>query len=140
MKDLGVLKYFLGVEVARSAEGLFLSQCKYALDIIADVGLLGAKPTNVPLPPNHSLALADGEPLPDPESYRCLVDRLIYLSFTRPDLAYAVHTLAQFMHAPRSEHWTAALGVVRYLKGTSGQGILLCSHCDLSLSAWCDSD
>jgi len=140
MKDLGILKYFLGVEVARNADGIFLSQRKYALDIITDTGLLGAKPANVPLPPNHSLALADGDPLPDPESYRRLVGHLIYLSFTRPDLAYAVHTLAQFMHIPRIAHWAAALGVVRYLKGSSGQGILLRSQCDLSLSAWCDSD
>ncbi|MCF7184081.1 reverse transcriptase domain-containing protein, partial [Corynebacterium parakroppenstedtii] len=94
MKDLGVLKYFLGVEVARNADGIFLSQRKYALDIITDTGLLGAKPANVPLSPNHSLALADGDPLPDLEFYRRLVGRLIYLSFTRPDLAYAVHTRA----------------------------------------------
>ena len=140
MKDLGVLKYFLGVEVARASDGLFLCQRKYTLDIIADAGLLGAKPAAVPMEHNHSLAVATGPSLDDPEPYRRLVGHLIYLSFTRPDLAYVVHILAQFMHSPCSDHWDAALRVVRYLNGSPGQGLLLSSKCDLSLSAWCDSN
>ncbi|XP_048489827.1 uncharacterized mitochondrial protein AtMg00810-like [Beta vulgaris subsp. vulgaris] len=82
----------------------------------------------------------EGDYLDDPEKYRCLVARLIYLSFTRPDLAYAVHILSQFMHAPRVDHWDAALRIVRYLKGNPGQGILLLASFNLSLSGWCDSD
>ncbi|KAL2903744.1 Retrovirus-related Pol polyprotein from transposon TNT 1-94, partial [Bienertia sinuspersici] len=140
MKDLGRLKYFLGIEVARNDEGILLCQRKYALDIISEAGLLGAKPAPFPIEQNHSLGLARGDSLSDPERYRRLVGRLIYLSFTRPDLAYAVHILAQFMQAPRMEHWDAALRVVRYLKGSPGQGILLPSNCDLRLIGWCDSD
>ncbi|CAH9080170.1 unnamed protein product [Cuscuta europaea] len=90
--------------------------------------------------PNHSLALATGDLISEPKSYRRLVGRLIYLSFTRPDLAYDVHILSQFMQAPRHEHWHAALCVVRYLKGAPGQGILLPYASDLHLTAWCDSD
>ncbi|KAH9726734.1 protein kinase domain-containing protein [Citrus sinensis] len=140
MRDLGMLKYFLGIEAARSPTGIFLCQRKYALDIISEVGLLGAKPASFPLEPNHNLALADGAFLSRPESYRRLVGRLIYLSVTRPKLSYSVHVLAQFMQQPREEHWAAALCVVRYLKGNPGQGIMLRSDCDLQLSAWCDSD
>lgn len=70
MKDLGVLKYFLGVEVARNSEGIFLCQRKYALDIISETGLLGAKPTSFPLAPNHKLALDAGTLMADPERYR----------------------------------------------------------------------
>ena len=140
MKDLGPLKYFLGIEVARSADGFFLSQRKYTLDIISETGLSGAKPSDTPLEQNHQLALADGPLHPDPAQYRRLVGRLIYLAFTRPDLAYVVHVLAQFMHQPRHQHWEAALRVVRYLKGSPGQGIILSSLCDLHLTAWCDSD
>lgn len=134
MKDLGVLKYFLGIEVARNPTGIYLCQRKYTLDIISEAGLLGAKPAGFPIEQNHNLALAKGDLLPDPEPYRRLIGRLIYLSFTRPDLAYAVHILSQFMHKPRQEHWEAGLRVVRYLKGCPGQGILLRSDCDLSLS------
>ena len=125
MKDLGTLKYFLGIEVARSSSGLFLCQRKYTLDIISEAGLLGSKPADFPMVQNHKLGLASGPVLSDPESYRRLVGRLIYLAVTRPDLAYSVHILSQFMQEPRKEHWEAALRVVKYLKGTPGQGILL---------------
>ncbi|XP_021736577.1 uncharacterized protein LOC110703136 [Chenopodium quinoa] len=140
MKDLGPLKYFLGIKVARSSSGLFLCQRKYTLDIISETGLLGAKPSGFPMEQNHKLAHASGELLKNPEAYCRLVGRLIYLAVTRPDLAYSVHILSQFMHEPRIEHWEAALRVVRYLKGSLGQGILLRSDSELTLEGWCDSD
>ena len=61
MKDLGFLKYFLGVEVVRYRTGIFLCQRKYALDIISEVGLLGAKPMETPIEQNHNLSLAKGQ-------------------------------------------------------------------------------
>lgn len=97
MKDLGTLKYFIGIEVAISSSGLFLCQRKYALDIISEAGLLGSKPVSFPVEQNHRLARATVELLSDPEPYRRLLGRLIYLVVTRPDLAYSVHVLSQFM-------------------------------------------
>jgi len=94
IKDLGPLKYFLGIEVARGPQGLFLSQRKYTLDIIHECGLLGAKPTEFPIEENHKLALANGHLFKDAAQYRRLVGRLIYLTITRPDLVYIGHTLA----------------------------------------------
>ncbi|KAJ9548782.1 LOW QUALITY PROTEIN: hypothetical protein OSB04_021325 [Centaurea solstitialis] len=127
MKDLGVLKYFLGVEVARNADGIFLCQRKYTLDIITEAGYLALNQQAFQW---SNLARSTSPLLTNVEQYRRLVGRLIYLSFTRPDLGYA----------PRRDHWHAALRVVRYLKGCPGQGILLRSDSDLHLSGWCDSD
>ena len=140
MIDLGPLKYFLGIEVARNPTGIFLSQRKYVLDIISKAGLLGAKPDPFPLEPNHQLALAEGLYFSDPVKYRRRLGRLIYLSATRPELSYPVHMLSQFMQQPRERHWEAALRVVRYLKSNPGQGVLLRLDCDLQLYGWCDFD
>jgi len=73
MKDLSILKYFLGVEIARSPDGFYMCQRKYALDIISEVGLLGIKPALVPMKQNHCFALSTSTVLVDPESYRRLI-------------------------------------------------------------------
>ena len=140
MKDLGKLKYFLGIEVGRGDEGFMLTQRKYALDLIADVGLLGSKPTATPMEQQHKLALDTSPFIRDAEQYRRLIGRLIYLTITRPDISYSVHILSQFMKAPREMQWDAALRVVKYLKGTAGQGIMLSSKSELNLSVYCDAD
>ena len=140
MKDLGKLKYFLGIEVGRRAEGFMLTQHKYTLDLVADVGLLGSKPAATPMEIQHKLALDLSLFLSDAEKYGRLVGRLIYLSITRPNISYAVHILSQFMQKPREMQWGAAMRVVRYLKGTAGQGILLRSQVDTSLSVYCDAE
>lgn len=78
--------------------------------------------------------------LTDLTPYRRLLGRLIYLGVTRPDLAFSVHVLAQFMQTPRQDHWLAALRVVKYLKSDPDQGILLRSNANFQILGWCDSD
>jgi hypothetical protein len=113
---LGDLKYFLGIKVSRSQKGISISQQKYTLEILKDVGILGAKPVNFPMEQNTKLSYAR-DLLKDPSQYRRLVGRLIYLTITRPNIMYSVHVLSQFMHVPRRPHMEVALCVLRYLKG-----------------------
>ncbi|CAL9003170.1 unnamed protein product, partial [Prunus brigantina] len=95
MKSLGDLKYFLGIEVARSKHGIFLSQRKYILDLLAETGMLDCKPIDTPSEQNHKLGLYPDQVPTDKERYQRLVGKLIYLSHTRPDIAYAVSVVSQ---------------------------------------------
>ncbi|CAL8099297.1 unnamed protein product [Prunus armeniaca] len=140
LKDSGNLKYFLGIEVSRSRRGICLNQQQYALDIIKDEGLLGAKPAPFPMEENLKLNNTDGNLLNNPASYRRLIGRLIYLTVTRPYILFSVNILRQFMHQPRQPHMKAAIRLVHYLKGSPGQCILLSSHNELKLQAFYDSD
>lgn len=91
MKDLSKLKYFLGIEVARNSDGIFLNQRKYTLDIIQEVGLLCGKSVAFLMEQQHTLHVAKGPHLADSERYRHLEGTLIYLLATRPKLIYSVH-------------------------------------------------
>ncbi|PRQ17952.1 putative RNA-directed DNA polymerase [Rosa chinensis] len=137
---MGQLKYFLGIEVARSKKGIALCQRKYALEILEDTGFLGAKPSHFPVEQGLSLTQADGSLLSDPSQYHRLVGLFIYLIITRPDLVYAVHILSQFMDKPRQPHLEVTHKVLRYIKQMLGQGILLPSTGSLELKAFCDAD
>jgi len=139
MKDLGELRYFLGIEVTRSKHGIYLSQRKYVMDLLKDSSMHNSRPVYLPMDPNTSLT-QDGSLLPDPASYRRLVGKLIYLTVTRPDITYTVHLLSQFMQSPTQQHYHIALRVLRYLKQAPGQGLLLSSRSVSSLTAYCDSD
>ncbi|XP_062088795.1 uncharacterized mitochondrial protein AtMg00810-like [Humulus lupulus] len=103
LKALGTLKYFLGFEIARSKHGLFLSQRQYTITLLEDTGYLGSKPTKTPMDPKLKLDNVQGEPLADPSQYRRLIGRLLYLTLSRPDITYSVHTLSQF-HVCSSYH------------------------------------
>ncbi|PKI43274.1 hypothetical protein CRG98_036360 [Punica granatum] len=139
IKDLGALRYFLGIEVSRMNSGLFLCQRKYALDILSECGMLDSRPSEFPMEQNHRLSSESSTLLDDPGQYRRLVGRLLYLTITRPDLTYSVQILLQFMQAPHQSHWDAAIRVLRYVKQSPGQGIFIGPQ-SLELTAFCDSD
>ena len=94
LKDLGSLKYFLGLKVARSDKGISLNQRKYCLEILQDTSFLRSKPLRTPMEQNLHLSKDVGKLLPDASQYRKLIGRLLYLTLTKPDITYAVHRLS----------------------------------------------
>nr|XP_043611887.1 uncharacterized mitochondrial protein AtMg00810-like [Erigeron canadensis] len=140
IKNLGPLNYFLGIEIARTNVGVILSQHKYSLDILSDFGQLGCRPSVFPMEQNLKLDQCTESHKVDAALYRRLVGRLLYLQATRPDLAYAVNILSQFVSDPREDHMNAAIRVLRYLKSTLGQGIFIPKNGVFDLTAFCDAD
>ncbi|KAJ8771561.1 hypothetical protein K2173_026738 [Erythroxylum novogranatense] len=128
-----------GIEIARSQAGIFISQKKYLTDIVMDVGFTGSKVPSTPLPKNHKFD-AVSAPLDDPEKYRRLVGRLLYLNMTRPDISYSVQQLSQFLCTPYETYWLAALHFLRYLRGTSSLGLFYSAKPNTSVEVYCDSD
>ncbi|WKA11799.1 hypothetical protein VitviT2T_029262 [Vitis vinifera] len=123
IKDLGTLRYFLGMEVARSSKGIFVSQRKYTLDLLKETGMLGCKPSNTHMDPFNKIGSKEDMAVVDKGRYQRLVGRLIYLSHTRPDISFVVSVVSQFMNNPTEEHQEAIYRILRYLKMTPSKGL-----------------
>ena len=139
IKDLGRLKYFLGIELAYCNNGLILSQRKYALDLLQETGKLGGKPACSPIVTTGPL-VDDEEPFEDIERYQRLVGRLIYLTITRPDIAFAVSQISQHMHSPKMGHWRAVERILHYIKKSPGLGIWMKNNGSSQIEGFCDAD
>jgi hypothetical protein len=108
LKDLGPLSYLLGIEVWPCVDGLVLTQEKYTKDILGHAGMVGCKPMPMPLSSDEKLLVHSGDPLSsdDAMTFRSIVGTLQYLTLTRPDIAFSVNGVCQFLHAPTSVHWS----------------------------------
>nr|XP_043639314.1 uncharacterized mitochondrial protein AtMg00810-like [Erigeron canadensis] len=143
IKDLGLLKYFLVIEVIKTEYGLCLSQRKYCMDLLNEFGLLACKPFATPLEQNLVITSEVSEKdgiIDNVIEYQKLIGKLIYLTHTRPDIAYFVHCLSQFMHKPLKSHIKIALRVLRYLKGLPGLGVHIVKNPKLSLETFVDAN
>ncbi|GJT02741.1 ribonuclease H-like domain-containing protein [Tanacetum coccineum] len=117
MTDLGVLNYFLGKSVTRDSTDMFLSQKKYALELLDRAHMANCNPTWTSVDTESKLG-SDGDPISDPTIYRSLAGGLWYLTFTRPDFSYAVQQVCLHMHDPREPHLATLKRVFRYVRGT----------------------
>lgn len=140
MNDLGKLHYFLCVEDVFTTTGLLLTHHKYIRELIDRFKMSKDKITETPMVNNPNLRLKDGTSDADEKEFRQAVGCLKYLSLTRPNLAFSVNKLAQFMYAPTQVHWVALKRLLRYLKGKIYHGLFLHKKYSLILKAYNDSD
>ena len=116
IKNLGKLKYFLGLEIARSREGFHICQRKYALDILKNIGMLGAKPVATPMQKQSDRLFNQEDEIHDITTYRRTIGRLPYLVNTRPNICFVVQFLSQYIQRPSMYHCQAMQRVLRYIK------------------------
>ncbi|XP_023891177.1 uncharacterized mitochondrial protein AtMg00810-like [Quercus suber] len=139
LKDLGPLNYFLGLQITKTEKGLLVTQTKYAQDLLLRVNMHTSKPARTPCAPNTRLFPTDGASLSNPYEFRSLVGSLHYLTFTRPNINFAVQQVFQFMSNPTDLHLIVAKRILRHVHGTLHHGVFL-QPGPLSLSAFFDSD
>ena len=140
MKDLAYLSYFLGLEITHSTDELYITQAKYASELLSRAGLTDNKTVDTPVELNVHLTPTGGKPLSNPSLYKRLVGSLVYLTATRLDISYTVHQVSQYLSTPRSTHHATILRILRYLKGTLFHGIFYFAQSPIVLRAFFDAD
>ena len=118
MSDLGMLMYYLGLEVNQTTAGITISQGAYATKILEAAGLASCNPSITPMESRLKLSKSSTDPAVDATEYMRIVGALRYLVNTRPDLAYAVGYVSRFMEKPTTEHVVAVKRILRYVVGT----------------------
>ena len=102
--------------------------------------MLDCKLVDTPMDPNVKLVPGQGESLGDPERYRRLVDKLNYLTITRPDISFPVSVVSQFLQSPCDSHWDAVIRILRYIKSTPSQGVLYENRGHTQVVGYTDAD
>ncbi|GKD75369.1 ribonuclease H-like domain-containing protein [Tanacetum coccineum] len=125
--------------IKNNTSGMFLSQQKYASELLERAGMLTCNPCHTPVDTDSKLS-ADGDPVSDPTLYRSLAGALQYLNFTRHDISFAVQQVCLYMHDPREPHFSALKRILRYIRGTMPYGLQLFSSTTSSLVAYSDAD
>jgi hypothetical protein len=140
MKDLGLMHYFLGLEVWQQDGRFFLGQGKYTVEILCRFRMTDCRPMSTPLVTNWRKIDASDSKTVDPTVYRQLIGSLMYLVNTRPDINFAVNSLSQFMVDPQRVHWIVVKHVLRYLSGTVEYGLLYERSGGVRLAGFTDVD
>jgi hypothetical protein len=140
MKDLGLMHYFLGLEVWKRTYEIFLSQGKYTMEILKKFNMTECKSMPTPMVMDLKKMSDTNSGNVDPQLYRQLIGSLMYLANTRPDICFVVNVLSQFRSQPKHTHWIVAKHVLRYLQGTIGYSLRYASNVDLSLQGYVDAD
>lgn len=136
LKDLGKLGYFLGIELTYTEDGIFLSQRKYVLDLLARASMGNSNELPTPMTTTCHLTANEGVLVEDTQLYRSIVGALQYIVITMPDIAYSVNKVCQYMQKPSYQHFTSVKKILRYLKGTLDYDIKFSRSSKLILEAF----
>ncbi|XP_074347427.1 secreted RxLR effector protein 161-like [Apium graveolens] len=134
------MSYFLGVEVKQNKDGIFMSQKKYAEQILKKFRMEECKPVSTPAEPSIKLRVDSTRESVYPTLFKSLVGSLRYLTFTRPDIMYAVGLVSRYLEKPKQDHFMAAKRILRYIKGTLDQGLFYTYSQNSKLVGYSDSD
>ena len=136
------MHYFLGIEVNKISNGIILTQEKYANDLLKRVSMIDCKPVSASLSTSEKLTLHEGDllGLNDASNYRSVVGALQYLTLTRPDIAFPVNKVCQFLHALTTIHWAAVKRILRYLKQCTKLGLKISKSKSMLVSGYSDAD
>lgn len=140
MKDLGPLNHFLGINVTPHSGGLLLTQRQYCLEILERAGMSDCKPCLTPVDTSAKFSTEGSPSVSDPTDFRSLAGALQYLTFTRPDISYAVQQVCLHMHDPRESHLTALKRILRYIRGTLEYGLHIQRSSSFDLMAYSDAN
>eukprot|EP00253_Pinus_taeda_P028924 PITA_28924 len=140
MTDMGLLRYFLGIEIDQNENGIFISQEKYAIELLERFNMQDSKAAITPIAMGLKLSKEDSSKDFDPSLYKSIVGSLMYLTATRPDIMFAISLIFRFMERPKETHWQAAKRIMRYVKGTKRFGILYIALECSDLIGYTDSD
>jgi hypothetical protein len=123
MSGLGLLHYYLSIEVKQSASDISLSQGAYAMKILERSGMTGCNPCHVPMEAQLKLSKQSTQPLVDATAYQSIIESLRYLLNTHPDLVFDVGYVSHFLEEPREDHLAAVKKILRYVAGTCNWGL-----------------
>ncbi|GJX53781.1 zinc finger, CCHC-type containing protein [Tanacetum coccineum] len=139
MSDLGLLAYYLGIEVTQTGGEITIKQTGYINKILKETSMMDSNDTKIPMDPGTKLVKAEDGNSVDATYYRSLIGSLRYLLHTRPDLSYSVGLLSRFMQDPKDHHLKAVKQVIRYIKGTKEHGIIYKKEGGCKITGYSDS-
>lgn len=140
MTDIGLMSYYLGIEVKQTDDGIFISQEGYAKEILKKFGMDKCNPVGTPIEHKAKPSKHDGGEAVDSTQFKSLVGSLRYLTCTRPDILFAVGLISRFMEEPTTKHLEIAKRILRYIKGTVDYGMFYSTSEDFKLVGYSDSD
>ncbi|XP_031101945.1 secreted RxLR effector protein 161-like [Ipomoea triloba] len=140
MSMVGDLSYFLGLQIRQTDSGMFVSQTKYAHNLVKRFGLDTSKSVRTPFPTHIKFHRDDDGKSVDPSAYRSMIGSLLYLTASRPDISFSVGACARYQANPKESHLIAVKRIIKYVKGTLELGIWYSSESSTQLVGFTDAD